>query len=305
MNYFDCHADTLTKIAKSQSLWENSGSLDLSRIHRFADSYAQIFAIFKDRAKAGACTEEVFMQAYERAVSLLKAQPDTIAWCLTAADMHKAHEEGRAAAFLSVEDISIMGAYTERIYELGIRFVLLSWNYENEYACGAAADQTKGLTDKGRMLVKELLARQIVLDISHLSDRGVEELFHMTDQPVMASHSNVREVFEHPRNLKKEHIKELIRRKGLIGLNFYEKFVGEQPDLTDLVRHADAVLSLGGEDILAVGSDFDGCMEFPKGIAGVQSIPAVREAFEREGFGSSLIEKIFFRNAQRFVTEAL
>lgn len=307
MNYFDCHADTLTKIAASENLWENSGCLDLARVRRYTGRYAQIFAIFKDKAGyAGAGTEEVFMQAYERACGLLKAQSEHMSWCLTASDMHKAHEEGKAAAFLSVEDISIMGRHIGRIRELGIRFALLSWNYENEYACGAVADQSKGLTKEGRALVKELLGKQIVLDISHLSDRGAEDLFEMTDQPVMASHSNVREVFDHPRNLKKEHIKELIRRKGLIGLNFYKRFVGEQPDLTDLVRHADAVLELGGEDILALGSDFDGCGDqFPRGIAGVQSIPGIREAFEREGFGMEVTEKIFFQNAQRFVSDVL
>lgn len=307
MNYFDCHADTLTKVDNSESLWENGGCLDLSRIRMFADRYTQIFAIFKDRDQnTGLSTEDVFMQAYNRASDLLKEQSAHVMWCLNASDMQKAHKEGKAAAFLSIEDISIMGRHVEQIHELGIRFALLSWNYENEYACGAAADQTKGLTKEGRRLVKDLLAKQIVLDLSHLSDRGVEDLFEITDRPVMASHSNVREVFDHPRNLKKEHIQELIRRKGLIGLNFYNRFVAEQPDLSDLVRHADAVLSLGGEDILALGSDFDGCGDqFPQGIAGVQSIPDIQDAFVREGFGSSVIDKIFFQNAQRFVSEVL
>ncbi len=304
MNYFDCHADTLTTILPSESLWNNSGCLDLFRIQKFAHYYTQIFAIWLDRMQiqaAGENMERAFWQLYQRGVFLLQEQPEAVVWCKNAADMCNAHASGRAAVFLSIEDLSIMGSYAERIHELGFRFAMLSWNYENEYACGAVTDQSKGLTQKGRMLVDHLLEQRIVLDISHLSDRGAEDLFEITERPVMASHSNVRDVCGHPRNLRKEHVKELVRRKGLIGLNFYDQFVGNKPKLADLIRHADAVLNLGGEDLLALGSDFDGCGDnFPEGVSGVQSIPALKEVFERH-FGSRITEKIFFENAYRFV----
>lgn len=303
MDYFDCHADTLTEIAKSETLWKNSCNLDLQRVRGFADRYTQIFAIWKDRAEiAGACMEEVFLGLYQRAVELLWEQRAYLVWCKSAADMRAAHAAGKAAAFLSVEDISVMGSHVGRIRELGIRFAMLTWNYENEFGCGAAAGQTKGLSQEGRALVKELLGQQVVLDISHLSDQGVEDLFLMTERPVMASHSNVRDVCDNPRNLKKEHLQELIRRGGLMGLNFYGPFVAAEPQVEDLARHVDAVLELGGEDILAIGSDFDGCGDcFPQGIAGVQSVPGIRSALELAGVGRELMEKIFFKNAQRFL----
>lgn len=303
MDYFDCHVDTLTKIAPPEDLWENSGDLDLKRMRRFADRYTQIFAVWKDQAQIkGTSSENVFMQLYETAVLLLQKQSEWILWCKSAADMQAAHAAGKAAAFLSIEDISIMGNLAERIRELGIRFAILTWNYENAYACGALADQSKGLTEKGRDLVRNLLEQQIVLDISHLSDQGAEDIFEETDRPVMASHSNVRDVWNHPRNLKKEHIKELIRRRGLLGLNFYRSFVGENARMEDLLRHMDAVLNLGGEDILAIGSDFDGCDScFPQGITGAESVPYFKKLIEREGFGSRIAEKLFFGNAERFI----
>lgn len=142
------------------------------------------------------------------------------------------------------------------------------------------------------------------MDISHLSDKGVEEVFTMTDCPVMASHSDVRDIRNVPRNLKKEQIQELIRRKGLIGINFFAPFVGEDPGITDILRHMDYILELGGEDVLAIGSDFDGCDGlFPKGIRDVRDISGLRESIVREGFGDKLAEKIFFENARRFVLE--
>lgn len=306
LDYFDCHADTLTEIPQDENLWQNSGCLDLKRVKGFAGKYAQIFAIWLDSAAISVTAQEAFWQAYKRAVSLLQAQEGHLAWCRSADDMQRAHDGGKAAVFLSVEDLSVMGRLAWRIRELGFCFATLSWNYENAYACGAVASQSKGLTKEGRAIAKELESQQVILDISHLSDQGCEDIFGLTGRPVIASHSNVRDICRHPRNLKKAHIKELIRRKGLLGLNFYTQFVGEQPVAEDLLRHADNVLELGGEDILAVGSDFDGCgTQFPLGIEGVQSIPYLKMLFEREGFGKHTVEKIFFRNAQRFITDNL
>lgn len=153
-------------------------------------------------------------------------------------------------------------------------------------------------------MVKVLTDQGIVMDISHLSDQGVEDLFQLTDRPVMASHSDIREVWDAPRNLQKVHLKELISRKGIIGMNFFASFVGEKPQISDLLKHMDAVLEMGGEDCLAIGSDFDGCDGlFPAHIEGVQSMPFLREELLKHGFTEELTEKIFYKNAHRFVME--
>lgn len=305
MNYFDCHADTLTEIPPSENLMHNTCCLDLARARNFTDHYTQIFAVWIDQEKilsSGASTEDAFQEAYQRSMRLMLEQSAYLKWCQNAADMQEAHEQGKAAVFLAVEDVSVMGRLVEQIRGLGFRFAMLTWNYENAYGCGAVTDQSKGLTKEGRELAGQLLDQQIILDISHLSDQGVEDIFQLTDCPVIASHSNVREVCNHPRNLKKEHIRELIRRNGLCGINFYQEFVARRPKLTDLLRHMDTVLKMGGEDILALGGDLDGCKnQLVPGIAGVQSIPDLKALMEREGFGRSVIEKIFWKNAERFL----
>lgn len=307
MNYFDCHADTLTEIPPAENLMHNTCCLDLERVREFAEHYTQVFAIWKDVAEITNThldTEEVFWQLYQRALRLLLEQSAYVKWCQNAADMREAHAEGKAAVFLSVEDISVMGGLADQIQRLGFRFAMLTWNYENTYGCGAATDQAKGLTREGRELAKRLISQQIVLDVSHLSDQGVEDVFQLTDCPVMASHSNVREVCGHPRNLQKGHIRELIRRNGLLGLNFYREFVGKQPRVQDLLRHIDAVLELGGEDILAIGSDFDGCGDqMVQGIDGVQHVPYFWSVLEQAGYAHGLLEKIFWKNAERFFVE--
>ena len=306
MNYFDCHVDTLTEIVKpGDTLEENSCDLDLKRIGDFVENYTQIFAIWKDAVKLDKENpDKDFLRIYNLAMAYLAEENRKIALCLSGEEMEKACRQRKAAAFLSIEDISIMGKYVEKIREMGFRFAMLTWNCENEYACGATADQTKGLTSRGKKMVKTLTDQEIVMDISHLSDQGVEDLFQLTDRSVMASHSDIREVWNAPRNLQKEHLKELIRRKGIIGMNFFAPFVGEKPQISDLMKHMDTVLEMGGEDCLAIGSDFDGCDGlFPAGIEGVQSIPFLREELLKHGFTEELTEKIFYGNAHRFVIE--
>ena len=306
MNYFDCHADTLTELSSSENLMQNTCCLDLARVRGFADHYTQIFAVWRDQEEMPADArekEEIFQGLYEHAVRLLLEQSAYAQWCTDASDMRKAHEEGKAAVFLAVEDLSVMGGFVDQIRDLGFRFAMLTWNYENTYGCGAVTDQTKGLTKEGRLLVEKLMQQQVVPDLSHLSDQGVEDVFQLTDRPVIASHSNVREICRHPRNLNREQIRELIRRKGLLGINFDKEFVGKRFEIKDLFRHIDEVLTLGGEDILAIGSDFDGCGNLlVHGIAGVQSIPALASEAER-AFGHAVTEKIFWKNAERFVSE--
>lgn len=304
MRYFDCHADTLTEITKpGEDLERNTCDLDLERVEKFADPYTQIFAIWRDRKKMDEeKPEEEFLRLYRRAAELLEKADQKIIWCRNVQDMEEAHKSGKAAAFLSLEDISTAGRYAEQIYSLGFRFAMLTWNYENRYACGASADQRRGLTEEGKELAKHLNDQGIILDISHLSDQGAEDLMTLTDKPIIASHSNVRSVCPRPRNLPEGLIRELIRRQGLIGINFFAPFVGENPQVEDLLRHMDVILSLGGEDVLALGGDLDGCDGvFPAGISGVETVPVLRERMEKAGFGAALIEKVFFENAENFI----
>lgn len=304
MRYFDCHADTLTEITKpGEDLERNTCDLDLERVEKFADPYTQIFAIWRDRKKMDEeKPEEEFLRLYRRAAELLEKADQKIIWCRNAQDMEEAHKSGKAAAFLSLEDISTAGRYAEQIYSLGFRFAMLTWNYENRYACGASSDQHRGLTEEGKELTKYLIDQGIILDISHLSDQGAEDLMTLTDAPIIASHSNVRSVCPRPRNLPEGLIRELIRRQGLIGINFFAPFVGENPQVEDLLRHMDVILSLGGEDVLALGGDLDGCDGvFPAGISGVETVPVLRERMEKAGFGAALIEKVFFENAENFI----
>ena len=310
MRYFDCHADTLTGMKTAdETLQHNKGNLDLERVHKFADRYGQIFAIWEDAQKQHAgTTEEEFRRTYDKARNSLREQEDRITLCTSSAQMNAAFSAGKDAAFLSIEDLSVMGKEVENISELGFRFAMLTWNHANQYAVGSVCNQRGRLTEYGKETTSALLGKGIIPDISHLSDAGIEDMLTLTDKPVMASHSNVRDVCDVPRNLEKEQIQELIRRKGLIGMNFFRPLVGqgEQVALDMIIRHMDAVLSIGGEDILALGSDMDGCDDmFPEGYHGIESMPVLIEAMGKAGFGQPIIDKVVFENAYSFIERNL
>ncbi len=301
MRYLDLHADTLTEITAG-GLRENDNDIDFKRIQTFCRQYVQVFAIWKDAAKVGN-REKAFCALYSRAMELVAECEDVIMLCRSGSDLKTARRQGKMAAFLSIEDISLMGKYACRCKELGFSFAMLTWNYENEYACGAMADQKKGLTASGRELVRVLEREGVIVDVSHLSDQGIEELLAVSSAPIIASHSNVRSCKEHPRNLLDCHIREIIARGGIIGMNFYRPFVGDdKAGVRDWLRHIDRVLALGGEKTVALGGDFDGCGgEFIAGIRGVESVAWLWQKMRQAGFEEKLLQRIFFENGENFL----
>lgn len=306
MRYFDNHADTLTEIPEGESLYENRNDVDLKRVSSFSDAYTQVFALWRDMALVDPNhVDEEFERVYDRARTLLATQPHSIELVTDSKGMHSAHAAGHAAAFLSLEDASFAGSHAPEVCDMGIRFCMLAWNYRNQYACGSVCDQHSGLTRKGRSLVSCLVGQGMVMDVSHLSDAGIDDILSLVNRPIIASHSNARAVRDVPRNLPDVYIGEIARRGGIIGLNLFAPFVGDNPSVDDVLRHADHILEVGGEDVLAMGADFDGCDGlFPQGVEGVQSVPALRAAFV-SSFGEALTEKIFYTNSEAFIDRNL
>jgi microsomal dipeptidase-like Zn-dependent dipeptidase len=143
-------------------------------------------------------------------------------------------------------------------------YISLTWNFENRFGGGALTKA--GLKHDGKRLLEQIDGLQIALDLSHASDPLAYEAIdyieaHSLDIPLMASHSNARDVKEAPRNLPDEVAKEIIRRKGLIGLNLVRQFVGESLD--KLAMHVAYWLELGGEGSIAMGADFFNDADLP------------------------------------------
>ena len=144
----------------------------------------------------------------------------------------------------------------------------------------------------------------MVIDVSHLSDKGLSDLLKIARRPFIATHSNSRTVCGHMRNLPDEYIREIIKRGGLIGINYFKEFLVSQDNgssrvcLDSIAAHIEYILNLGGENAVALGSDYDGA-EVPEVIDGIDRIGNLFTYLEKR-FGNALTEKIFFDNAINF-----
>lgn len=182
----------------------------------------------------------------------------------------------------------------EILLSLGVKLFGFTWNDEN--CLGSPCGTDGGLTAFGKTVAEALFSRGCPADVSHLSDRGINELFSIAQNhriPLVASHSLCRSVTAHKRNLSDREIRLIADSGGVIGVNFVREFAGA----AGVAAHVKHLLKVGGEDVLAIGSDFDGCESPVYPNAG--EIPRFFEDVKKAGLTARMIEKLAFKNAER------
>ena len=301
---FDLHCDTLTALLTDRlenTLDNPRSAFALSRIPPNI-RWAQCCAVFLPDA----LPEEQVWPFFLRWADSFRRQGAAFSsrarLCASGAGVEAAWRAEKTALLLTVENGSVLGRDLERVEALaqaGVVMMSLTWNGKNAIAAGAGAEG--GLTDFGRAAAAALEARGIVPDVSHLNRESFWDLMEAAEGPVAASHSNAAALCPHPRNLTGPQAREIARRGGLVGLNFYPPFLrpgGRTADWEDVYRHAACFLELGLEDCLALGSDFDGA-ELPPDLDGCEKIPALGD-FLAQRLGRELAEKICWKNALAF-----
>lgn len=225
-------------------------------------------------------------------------------------DLNFAIELERRAALLTVEGGGGLFADSEELntlHRMGLKVLGLAWD-TNELACGAWDPNDTGLTDEGVAMVKRCSELGIIMDVSHLSDRSLDRLLDITAYPVIATHSNLREVTPSPRNLTLEQARKIVARGGVIGMNLYPSFLSESQTATveDIYRHVDYALDRLGEDALAFGFDIDGFEgAYPAGLDESSSIhDRVIEMLDKR-YESRIVEKLAGLNAINFAKNNL
>ncbi len=217
--------------------------------------------------------------------------------------------QGKSAAVLTVEGASFLEddgtalARLDALEQAGAAMVTLTWNGAN--ALGSGNDTPGGLTPFGRRMVAELESRRIAVDVSHLNEQGFSDLCACATRPFAASHSNARAVCDHPRNLADWQLREIGRCGGVVGLNYFQDFLADTPDQAtpdQVLRHVEHMLELAGEHAVALGSDYDGC-DVPDWLRPCFKVSGLYDLLER-AYGSTLAERIFFRNALDFFDRA-
>lgn len=302
MRFFDLHCDTITELCKKQgSLAKNDGHISLDRAS-FLTEYVQDYAIFIPDEYRGKAAVDYFDKVYafyknemnKNGISEYADRLDT-----------------KYKSVLSVEGGAGMGGTIDGLHHLadcGVKLITLTWNGRNELASGCFDEEDIGLTPFGREAVKEMENLRIAADVSHLSVKGFYDLADLAEKPFMASHSCIDIVDNFKarhRNLTKEQVEIIAEHNGVIGINLWKKLLGNEDNSFDAVlRHMSEIIEVGGEDVIAMGTDFDGC-DINDELAGIEKIPMLYDFLGNHGFDEKLLNKIFFDNADRFFTNLL
>lgn len=300
---FDLHCDTLTECHKRGAGLDSPGTVPHFALSRIPEHvrWIQCMAVFMPDDLRGAAARDYFRsicKLYRRELARLPAVLP-----VTEISRLEPAATSRLAVILTVEGASVLAGELSNLdwlYEQGVRMMTLTWNAANEIAGGA--DTEEGFTPFGRKVVAGMERLGMAVDVSHLSDRAFWELCEFAQKPFAASHSNARAVCAHRRNLTDDMFREIARRGGVVGLNYSDWFIregGGSTDIADLLRHVHHLLELDGEDVLALGSDYDGT-DIPPYLDGPEKIGNLVEALENSGISSGVVHKILYGNATRF-----
>jgi membrane dipeptidase len=332
-------ADAVTAFLKG----EDKGHLDLPKARKggFAGG---LFAIFvpspKRKERAGSATPQqdtggiigndpappaVDMAEAQRVVfamaSLLlqieRESEGRVRVCRNAGDIERCLAENVLAAVLHIEGAEAIDAnfeLLEVLYAAGLRSLGPVWSRPNAFGhgvpfrCPSSPDTGPGLTDLGKALIGACNALRILIDLSHLNERGFWDTAAISTAPLVATHSNAHAISPHSRNLTDKQLAAIGETGGLAGVNFATAFL--RPDgrhdkdtPADLIiQHIEHMLEHAGEDNVGFGSDFDGAM-IPAELGNAAGLQSLVQAMRKRGFGEPLIEKLCFRNWLRVLRQ--
>lgn len=346
MRIIDMHCDTICEILDGRkkgqeiSLRNNKLMIDLNRMKQ-GNYSVQNFALFVEQEKGISSFNKVkeLLAVFQGEIEENK---DMIAQVTTTGEIMENEKKGKLSALLTVEGGEACEGSVENLhylYRQGVRMMTLTWNFPNELGYPNfnektdcyTPDTTHGLTPTGIQFVEEMERLNMIIDVSHLSDGGFYDVLHHTKKPIVASHSNAREVCPWVRNLTDDMIKKLAERGGVTGLNYCGDFLRDpfsdedraeikekglaafagkrpQPDsnatLEDIARHARHIVNVGGIECLGLGSDFDGIPSYA-GCPKADRMTELADALVKVGFHESEVDRIFYGNVFRLYREVL
>ena len=235
----------------------------------------------------------------------------------SAREIESCLSEGVLAAILHFEGAENLGpdpGALEDLYEVGLRSLGLVWSRPNAYAHGvpfrfpSPSDTGPGLTDAGKELVRECNRLGVLLDLSHLNERGFWDVASITERPLVATHSNVHALCPTSRNLTDRQLDAIRDSEGMVGVNFAVAFLredgaeDEDTPIEDLVRHVDYLVERVGVERVGFGSDFDGA-KVPRGIGDASGLPKLLAALRERGYDEAALKKLAHENWVRVLRE--
>lgn len=334
MKVADMHCDTIAEIYHKRNSGEECGILrnglhiDLEKMEK-GDYAVQNFAMFAhmEGLRGKMSLPEYAFRLADIFLTEMRRYPDKIGIVKSYRDIEENLRAGRMSAMLTMEEGAICEGKVEYLrifYELGVRMFTFTWNFKNELAwpnrvaleglhAGTFVPETEnGLTETGFQFLEEMERLGMIVDVSHLGDKGILDVIAHAKRPFVASHSNARAVCGHARNVTDEMIRGIAEKGGVMGMNYCPAFLRDKEkwgeamkvSLDDVVRHIRHMIAVGGIDCVGLGSDFDGTnISFE--MESAADMPMLYEKLRAEQFTEEEIEKIFYKNVLRVYKEVL
>lgn len=222
-------------------------------------------------------------------------------------DILTAFQQKKIASFIGVEGgnsidnrLSVLRAY----YDLGVRYLTLTHSCNLDWADSSIIDNDayspkKNLTDFGKAVVLEMNRLGMLVDLSHVSKNVMIEAIGVSRAPIIFSHSSSRFVYNHTRNVDDDVLKLLKENGGIIMVNFFPSFVGDNGSISDVADHINHIVDVTGADHIGIGADFDGIPTTPTGLKDVSEYPNLFDLLRKqnpERWTIENLEKLAGRN---------
>lgn len=295
--YCDGHCDTLKKA------FDEKKDLNNKKYDYNLEDIKMVNAIIQNLA---AFVHTDFEDGFERAKNIVEyyfSSVSDITLITNKEDLENVVSNNKIGALLSIENGKAIENNLDNIdyfYEKGIKIMGITWNDENLLGSGCCSEKDNGLTEFGKAYIKKLEEKNILIDISHTSERTFWDTIKNTNKTIIATHSNCYNICNHPRNLKDEQIKEIAKRNGIIGICFASPFLREVgiANVEDIVKHITYIINLVGEDYVGLGSDFDGLKEEKKmqDIKGIKDVKIIEDYLIKYGYSQNTVNKIMGEN---------
>ncbi|HQI42071.1 MAG TPA: dipeptidase, partial [Ignavibacteriaceae bacterium] len=238
--------------------------------------------------------------------SELSANTSSIGSATTLQEALSLNSQNKIAGVIGVEGGHHIEDSLEKLYELynlGMRYLTITWNNSTSWAISAKDNRTltQGLNDFGKQVIRKLDSLGVIIDVSHTGIKTIQDILTVTNNPIIASHSGARSVYDHYRNLYDWQIQDIANTGGVIGVVFYPYFLNGSANasIEDVIAHVDHIVSVVGTDYVSIGSDFDGIEVTPFGLEDVSKFPDLTLALLQHGYTEQEVAKFLGGNFKR------
>lgn len=290
----------VTKSPKGQNFQRNSAdALDKITLLNFVQGRSPFkwFSLY-ERAEYQARALSQYPEKYNGDFILVKSQKDL----KHLIDSKKVNTKV-IGGFLGVEGAHCLEGKLEnvqKLYDEGVRMMAPTHFFDNELGGSAHGISGEGLTDFGKAVINEMNRLGMIIDLSHISPKMIDDILDQSTRPVLVSHTGVRGTKDSPRNLSNAHVKRIAELDGLIGIAFFKGAIdGEIKGIVEAMKY---VRDLVGIRHVALGSDFDGAATTPIDVTG---LPLIVQELMNQGFTKMEIRAIMGENVKRFLMEQL